>query len=124
MLVYVYAYEGMYQGLHGIYESDVLEVSDDDTEAIDAINAWGDEASDALIDSYGLEDEYLAEIEDYDEEEEDYDITDTNYYCDRGWLAYKIRKDVNLSFEELRQEAGRHDLDGFVKLYCEEMSYV
>ena len=123
MLVYVYAYEGMYQGLHGIYESDVLEVSDNDTEAMNEINEWGAEASDELISSYGLEDEYLAEIEDF-EEEEDYDITDTNYYCNRGWLAYKVRKDVNLSFEELRQEAGQHDLDGFIELYCEEMSYV
>ena len=119
MLVYVYAYEGTYQGLHGIYKSDVLEVSDNDTKAIDAINEWGAEASEELIYSYNLEDEYLEELD-----EDDYDITDTNYYCDRGWLAYKIRKDVNLSFEELRQEAGRHDLDGFVKLYCEEMSYV
>ncbi len=41
MLVFVYAYEGMYQGLHGIYNQDVIEVSDDIEMAQKEVDEWG-----------------------------------------------------------------------------------
>ena len=111
MLVFVYAYEGMYQGLHGIYSQDVIEVSDNSEMAQKEIDEWGNCESEELIYSYGLEDKYS--------DDED-DIIDSNYYQDRGWEAHKIRSDINLSLSELKAEAGRHDRDGFIKLYCEK----
>jgi tRNA splicing endonuclease len=114
MLVFVYAYEGMYQGLHGIYNQDVIEVSDDIEMAQKEINEWGNYESEELIYSYGLEDEL----------DEGEDITESVYYSDRGWGAHKIRPDINLSLSELREKTGEYDRDGFIELYCEKECFV
>lgn len=114
MFVFIYAYEGMYQGLHGIYNQDVIEVSDDIEIAQEEINEWGNTESNELISSYGLEDEYL------DDEDAEGDFTESYYYGDRGWEAHEIRSDINLSLSELRAEAANHNKDGFIELYCEK----
>lgn len=124
MLVFIYATEGMYQGLHGINWQDVVEVSDDLEKAIDEINEYGDYESDQLIYSFGLEDEYLEGFDEEDIEEGENGIGDSYYYSDRSWSAWKIRDDVKLSLDELRGEAGRHDDESFVEMYCEEESLV
>lgn len=118
MLVFVYAYEGMYQGLHGIYSQDVIEVSDNFEMAQKEIDEWGNCESEELIYSYGFDGEYL------DNEDNKDDITDSVYYQDRGWEAYKIKSDINLSLSELKAEAARHDRDGFIKLYCEKEFFI
>ena len=114
MLVYVYAYEGHYQGLHGVEDMGVMEVSDNLEKAKKEINEWGHEASHELIYSFGLEEEYF---EDYDEvnEEEWLDAT-----CDCGWYAYKIRKDVNLSERELDELCCQLGAELFIAEYCEQ----
>ena len=112
MLVAVQAYEGMYQGLHGIKDEDILEV-----DSIEEINEWGNEASTNLIYSYGLEDEYLETV---DEDDEDACIENSYYYTDRGWTAYKVKEDTGLSVEELSQELSSIGYDSFVKKYCAE----
>ena len=124
MLVFIYATEGMYQGLHGINWQDVVEVSDDLEKAIDEVNEYGDYESDQLIYSFGLEDEYLVEFDEEDIEEDKYGIEDSYYYSDRSWMAWKIRNDVKLSLDELRKEACNHNYKSFVEMYCEEESLV
>ena len=115
MLVYVYAYEGHYQGLHGVEDMCVMEVSDNLEKAKKEINEWGHEASNELIYSFGLEEEYFG---DYDgreiDEDEWYDAT-----CDCGWYAYKIREDVNLSERELDELCCQLGDELFRKEYCE-----
>ena len=115
MLIYVYAYEGHYQGLHGVENMCVMEVSNDLGKAKAEINEWGHEASNELIYSFGLEEEYFG---DYDgreiDEDEWYDAT-----CDCGWYAYKIREDVNLSERELDELCCQLGDELFRKEYCE-----
>lgn len=113
MLVACYAYEGMYQGLHGIEAKCVMEVSDNIEDAIDEICEWGSVESEELIFSYGLEDDYL------DEDEEGGDITESTYYCDRGWYAHKI-KDTNLSVHELDEKLCELGMNLFIEEYCEQ----
>lgn len=119
MKVFVYAYEGMYQGLHGIEDLDVLEVSDNLEEAEKEIDDWGREASEELIYSYGLEDEYC-DAENEKNEDDEWDITESTCYCDRGWYAHKVRDDVTLSLSELREACCNDGKNIFVKEYCEQ----
>ena len=53
MQVYIYATEGIYQGLHGINWCGVVDV-----DSIEEANEWGYENAIDLISSYGLEREY------------------------------------------------------------------
>lgn len=117
MLVYVYAYEGHYQGLHGVEDMCVMEVSDNLEKAKKEINEWGHEASHELIYSFGLEEQYFEDFEDYNNisEEEWLDAT-----CDCGWYAYKIRKDVDLSEKELDKLCCQLGAELFIAEYCEE----
>ena len=57
MRVFCYAYEGMCQGLHGIFDYEILDLPDDINEAINELNIWGSEASEQLIYTYGFETE-------------------------------------------------------------------
>lgn len=111
MLVACYAYEGMYQGLHGIESMRVMRVSDNLEDAIDEICEWGSEESEELIYSYGLEEDY--------EDDEIGDFTESVYYEDRGWYAHKI-KDTNLSVNELDEELCHLGMEEFVEKYCEK----
>lgn len=119
MRVFCYAYEGMYQGLHGIEDKCVMEVSDDINVAIEEINEWGNEASEELIYTFGLEDEYMS---DADEDEDD--IYDSIYYEDRGWYAHKIKDSVILSIDELEDICYCHDEKYFIKEYCDKENLV
>lgn len=114
MRVFCYAYEGMYHGLHGICDYGVMDFPDNMKEAIEELNLWGDEASEQLIYSYGLEDEY--------ELEEDESIEDTYAYQDRGWYGHKIRDDVELSTVELDRLCCELGPEYFIEEYCEKES--
>lgn len=99
MQVYIYATEGIYQGLHGINWCGVVDV-----DSIEEANEWGYENAIDLISSYGLEREY----EESEMEEEVY------------WEVHKIRSDIQMTTRELDEIAARRDRNTFVEEYCEE----
>lgn len=93
MLVYIFACEGSYSGLHGMYDEDVVEVRD-----IEEANECGYEMALGVVDSYGC----------FDEEVEQ----------GLEWHIYKIKEGI--SAEEARAALGSYDEEGFVAKYCEE----
>ena len=95
MLVYIFAYEDSYGGLHGIYDADVVEVQD-----IEEANEYGYEMALGVVESYSCFDE------DKDIEQE------------LEWRIYKIKEGI--SAEEARAAACLHSREGFVAEYCEE----
>ena len=95
MLVYIFACESSYGGLHGIYDEDVVEVRD-----MEEANEYGYAMAAGVIESYGCFDE----DEDIEQELE--------------WRIYKIKEGI--SAEEARAALGSHDEEGFVAEYCEK----
>ena len=95
MLVYIFAYEDSYSGLHGIYDADVVEVQD-----MEEANEYGYEMALGVVESYGCFDD----DEDIEQELE--------------WRIYKIKEGI--SAEEARAAAALHNEEGFVAEYCEE----
>ena len=93
MLVYIFACEGSYGGLHGIYDADVVEVQD-----MEEADEYGYEMAQGVAESYDYE------YEDIEQELE--------------WRIYKIKEGI--SAEEARAALGSHDEEGFVAEYCEE----
>ena len=93
MLVYIFACEGSYGGLHGMYDEDVVEVRD-----MEEANNYGYEMAQNIIESYDCFDD-----EDIEQELE--------------WRVYKIKEGI--SAEEARAALGSHDEEGFVAEYCE-----
>ena len=94
MLVYIFAYEDSYGGLHGIYDADVVEVQD-----MEEANEYGYEMALGVVESYGFDDD-----EDIEQELE--------------WRIYKIKEGI--SEEEAHAALGSYDEEGFVAEYCEE----
>ena len=94
MLVYIFAYEGSYGGLHGIYDADVVEVQD-----MKEADEYGYEMALGVVESYGCFDD--------DEEVEE----------ELEWRVYKIKEGI--SAEEARAALGSYDEEGFVAEYCE-----
>ena len=95
MLVYIFACESSYGGLHGIYDEDVVEVRD-----MEEANEYGYAMAAGVIESYDCFDE----DEDIEQELE--------------WRVYKIKEGI--SAEEARTALGSHDEEGFVAEYCEK----
>ena len=95
MLVYIFAYEGSYRGLHGMYNEDVVEVQD-----IKEADEYGYEMAQDVVESYDCFDE----DEDIEQELE--------------WRIYKIKEGI--SADEARAAVGSYDEEGFVAEYCEE----
>ena len=95
MLVYIFAYEDSYGGLHGIYDADVVEVQD-----MEEANEYGYEMALGVVESYGCFDD----DEDIEQELE--------------WRIYKIKEGI--SEEEARAALSSYDEEGFVAAYCEE----
>lgn len=114
MLIACQAWEGMYQGLHGIEALAVLEVKDIE-DAKEQLAAWGNEESEQLIYSYGLEDEYLSEFD----EDEEIDITESYSYCDHGWRGYIVREGAFESETAADEKLCSLGYDSFVEEYCE-----
>ena len=94
MLVYIFAYEGSYRGLHGMYNEDVVEVQD-----MEEANEYGYEMALGVVESYGHFDD-----EAYIEQELE-------------WRIYKIKEGI--SAEEARAAVYSHNEEGFVAKYCE-----
>lgn len=95
MLVYIFACEGSYGGLHGMYDEDVVEVQD-----MEEANEYGYEMAKGVVESYDCSDD----DEDIEQELE--------------WRIYKIKEGI--SAEEVRAAIGSYDEEGFVAEYCEE----
>ena len=93
MLVYIFACEGSYGGLHGMYDEDIVEVQD-----MEEADEYGYEMAQGVAESYDYE------YEDIEPELE--------------WRVYKIKEGI--SAEEARAALGSHDEEGFVAEYCEE----
>lgn len=93
MLVYIFACESSYGGLHGIYDEDVVEVQD-----MEEANEYGYGMAEGVVESY----DYC-----FDEEIEE----------ELEWRVYKIKEGI--SAEEARAALGSHDEEGFVAEYCE-----
>ena len=94
MLVYIFACEGSYGGLHGIYDADVVEVQD-----MEEADEYGYEMALGVVESYGYFDD-----EAYIEQELE-------------WRIYKIKEGI--SAEEARAAVCSHNEEGFVAEYCE-----
>ena len=93
MLVYIFACEGSYGGLHGIYDVDVVEVQD-----MEEANEYSYEMAEGVVESYNC----------FDEEVEE----------ELEWRIYKIKEGI--SAEEARAAVCSHNEEGFVAEYCEE----
>ena len=94
MLVYIFACETSYCGLHGMYNVDVVEVQD-----MEEANEYGYEMALAVVESYDCFDD----DEDIEQELE--------------WRIYKIKEGI--SAEEARAAVYSHNEEGFVAKYCE-----
>ena len=92
MLVYIFACESSYGGLHGMYDEDVVEVQD-----IEEANEYGYEMAEGVVESYNCCDEVF---------EEEFE-----------WRVYKIKEGI--SVEKARAALGSYDEEGFVAEYCE-----
>ena len=93
MLVYIFACEGSYGGLHGMYDEDVVEVRD-----MKEANEYGYAMAEDVVESYNCFDEVVEE--------------------ELEWRVYKIKEGI--SAEEARTALGSHDEEDFVAEYCEE----
>ena len=94
MLVYIFAYEDSYGGLHGIYDADVVEVQD-----MEEADEYGYEMALGVVESYDCFD---------DEEDIEQELE---------WRIYKIKEGI--SAEEARAAVCSHNEEGFVAKYCE-----
>ena len=94
MLVYIFACEGSYGGLHGMYDTDVVEVKD-----MKEANDYGYEMALDVVESYDCFDE----DEDIEQELE--------------WRVYKIKEGI--SADEARAALGLYNEEDFVAEYCE-----
>ena len=94
MLVYIFACEGSYGGLHGMYDEDIVEVQD-----MEEANEYGYEMALSVVESYDCFD---------DEEDIEQNLE---------WRIYKIKEGI--SAEEARAAVCSHDEEGFVAKYCE-----
>ena len=92
MLVYIFAYEGSYGGLHGIYNEDVVEVQN-----MEEANEYGYGMAEGVVESYDCFDEVVEE--------------------ELEWRVYKIKEGI--SAEEARAAIGSYDEEDFVAEYCE-----
>ena len=95
MLVYIFACESSYGGLHGMYDEDVVEVRD-----MEEANEYGYAMAAGVVESYDCFDE--------DEVVEE----------ELEWRVYKIKEGI--SAEEARAALGSHDEEDFVAEYCEK----
>ena len=98
MLVYIFAYEDSYGGLHGIYDADVVEVQD-----MEEANEYGYEMAQGVVESYHCFGFFDEEDEDIEQELE--------------WHIYKIKEGI--SADEARAAIGSYDEEDFVAEYCE-----
>lgn len=110
MKVFCYAYENMYQGLHGIESGCVMEVDDNPKLMIQEIEEWAIPEIEYLID--------WVRNDEYGDDEEEYDYWNEELDGEYEW--YKIKDEFqNLSVNELDNAYNNEGYKYFVKKYCE-----
>ena len=97
MLVYIFACESSYGGLHGMYNEDVVEIKD-----MKEANDYGYEMAQNVVESYDC----------FDEDE------DEGIEQELEWRIYKIKEGI--SADEARAALGSYEEEGFVAEYCEK----
>ena len=111
MLVAYRVVEGRYQGLHGIEDIGLFELSGNLSvaEIVRECNEYCSPMVLDLIDSYGLQ-----------EDEEDEECYDGGW-----WVCYKVRDDVKLSEKELDELLCSWGFEMFADEYCikKDISY-
>lgn len=120
MRVFILATEGIYGGLHGIYDFDVVDV-----ESFDEADEIGREMSYGLIESYGnimesLENEIDPDLEENSKEWEDalVDVIES----DLEWTVYQIDESKAHGVQDwvicTTYTGDLDELDEFVKRWC------
>lgn len=109
---FVYAYDDMYGGLHGMYEWCFIEGSYQEAED------YGEEMSRNVIDSYSEIRQNLFDCEDEEEIYERYSEEEIMEIIqeDIAYEIYEVRDDIP-SFEEL--EEMNLDPESYIKEYCQ-----
>ena len=110
MRVFIYACENTYQGLHGIEDMRVVEVS-----SVEEANEYGMEMSRDVIETYDT----LGDFEEFEDEE----AYEEAFLEAREWYVYLIdeEKAKGKSTEELDEIASEWGSDWFIEEYCGEM---
>ena len=107
MLVFIHAYEGMYQGLHGIEDYAVYDISTEEE-----ANEIGREMAEGVIATYSY---YLHYGNDDEEDEDSFDdMIEEELY----WDIYKI-KDTR-PIDVLKRAAANLGAESFIESYCYE----
>ena len=96
MLVYIFACESSYGGLHGMYDENVVEVRD-----MEEANEYGYEMAEGVVESYNC----------FNDDEEDVEQ-------ELEWRIYKIKEGI--SADEARAALGSYEEENFIAKYCEE----
>ena len=113
MKVFIYACEGQYQGLHGMYEQGFYDV-----ESVEEIDDIGNEMAEDVIVLYGL-------IDNYDDAEEGCDPWECYMeFYGKEWSAWKVREDLNLTDEDLERISRTEDYETIIEDYCEKEALI
>ena len=119
MKYFIYAAEGVYQGLHGIEDYRLIDVDDYDTAA-----TYGEELSMSVMEDYSVIEEDLEEsaAEMYERDSEEYDdylnmlIRENIYY-----IIYALRDEyADMTEEEVCDKIYQSSINTFIETYCEE----
>ena len=120
MRFFVYAYENMYGGLHGMYTFDIIHA-----DSIEEANNYGKEMSYDVIQTYGsimesLEGEIDPDIEENSEEWEE--ALEEAIGCDTAWIVYQIDESKAHGIQDWvicsTYTGDLDELDEFVKRWC------
>ena len=108
MIFAIHAYEDRYGGLHGIEDWDFAEAESENDEILAEI---AEEMCAAIVESYGLEEEYFDDYEDLTEEEE------AEILCEHySWDVIPLP--LATSADECRAELNKHnDPEGICERY-------
>ena len=120
MRFFIYAYEKVYNGYHGIYDFDVVDV-----ESFDEADEIGREMGYGLIESYGnimesLENEIDPDLEENSKEWEE--ALDDAIENDLEWIVYQIDESKAHGVQDWEicatYTGDLDELDEFVKRWC------
>ena len=117
MIVAIYAYEGRYQGYHGINDIDVFEVENEE-EAYDC----GREMAEGVVDSFGLREEIIEkELDSNPDLSEDDLWEDIEDNLELSWGIAKVLDTKGKTVDELDKEISRLGWELFLEEYETEI---
>ncbi len=117
MIVAIYAYEGRYQGYHGINDMGVFEV-ENEAEA----NDCGREMAEGVVDSFGLREEIIEEELAFNPDLSEDDLwEDIEDDLELSWEIAKVLNTKGKTVDELDKEISHLGWDLFLEEYETEM---